>query len=111
MKKTYTLREAKLILKNRALEKIIAILRDRLIGDDCKNDEIERLKAKIKWMETEKDEMRAMYGTFGEIRNKIAKRDVWIDELIEVSDRAIYRLDDKAQWEKIVTRIQKEREK
>ena len=87
MSKTYTLREAKLILRNRALKKTIATLRDQLsemtsafidvqqmIRNNDKDAEIERLNATI-------------------------------DELIKKGFTY-----NRQQWSELVHRIQKERE-
>ena len=112
MSKTYTLREAKLILKNRALKKTIAILRDQLsemrrafldiqevIRNNDKDAEIKRLNDVIDRT------VNAWESRCIEKYDEIKRLNSVIDELIEKGFTY-----NQQQWSELVHQIQKERE-
>ena len=112
MSKTYTLREAKLILRNRALKKTIAILRDQssemrrafldiqeVIRNNDKDAEIERLNATIDRT------VNAWESRCIEKDDEIKRLNIVIDELIKKGFTY-----NRQQWSELVHRIQKERE-
>jgi len=119
MSKTYTLREAKLILRNRALKKTIAILRDQssemrrafldiqeVIRNNDKDAEIKRLNATIDRT------VNAWESRCIEKYDEIARLNATIDELIKQGNKGNipYELW-KREWDELVARIQKERER
>lgn len=110
--KAYTLREAKLILRNRALKKTIATLRDQLstmrsafidvqqmIRNNDKDAEIERLNATIDRT------VNAWESRCIEKYDEIKRLNIVIDELIKKGFTY-----NRQQWSELVHRIQKERE-
>ncbi len=113
MSKKYTLREAKLILKNRALKKTIAIQRDQLsemrsafldiqevIRNNDKDAEIKRLNDVIDRT------VNAWESRCIEKDDEIKRLNIVIDELIKKGFTY-----NRQQWSELVHRIQKEREK
>ena len=116
MSETYTLREAKFILRNRALKKTIAILRvqlstmrsayidvQQMIRNNDKDAEIERLNATIDRT------VNAWESRCIEKYDEIAKLNGWVDELIHLGEGAIIGYG-TSPWNALVARIQKERE-
>ena len=127
MSKTYTLREAKLILKNRALKKTIAILRDQLstmrrafldiqevIRNNDKDAEIERLNATIDRT------VNAWESRCIEKYDEIKRLNSWLDEVIKQGNYLEHNLRLTYEhvnghafvhgWRDMVNHIQKERE-